>query len=112
MVLVFHGFISFGQSPSDAIWLKISAVLSQTRSGVHIISSTGISSHPGDLLIFIFDTVFLISSDVNELDISVGRRSGIGSASFQNMSVKYLLMVFVCVSPFAVSPSPDFINKG
>ena len=38
-------------------------------------------------------------------------RSGIGSTSFQNMSLKYLAMIFVCVLPF-VCPSSDFITTG
>ena len=105
-------FIFFGQSPSDPILLKISAILSLTQSGAYIINSTGISSHPGDLFIFIFDTAFLISSDVNGLDITIGRRSEIGSASFQNMSLKYLAMIFVCVSQFVGSSLSDFITKG
>ena len=99
MVLVFHGLFLLGNPHL-------------MRFGAYIICSTGILSRPGDLFILIFDTAFFISSDVNGLDITVGRRLGIDSASFQNMSLKYLAMVFVCVSPFVVSPSSDFITKG
>ena len=76
-------------------------------SGVCFESSTDISSHPGDLLNFILDIAFLILSDVNGLDIFVGRRSDIGSTFFQNVSLKYFTMVFDCSILFVFTISGD-----
>ena len=49
-------------------------------SGAYLISSTGISSHPGDFPGFSLDTAFLTSAIVNGILIGVGCNFSIGSA--------------------------------
>ena len=86
-------FISFEQSLSDAIQLKISAILSSTQWSVH---------YQFNWYFITSRRFILISTYLNGLDITVGQRSSIGLASFQNMSLKYLAMIFVCATPFFV----------
>ena len=72
--------ISFWCFPVVVILLYISSIFLYTTSGEYFISSTFIWTILGPLLFFRIHTAFLVSDDVNSVDIGVGYTFCIGAA--------------------------------